>query len=112
MTTRASETETAAKAALAEFAAGLDGKRPEPWVVEMAARIAKVALDKTVKQDISFDDEECAVSFHLQLTNGYIMLAELEIDGNIDASVYNHERRCVKRMPKATESEIMALFQE
>ena len=112
MTIGTAEAQAAAKAALHEFAAGLDGKRPAPRVLEMAARIANAALARTVKHDISFDDEECAVSFHLQLANGYIMLAELEIDGNIDASVYDHEKRCVKRMPKAAEIDIMSLFQE
>ena len=112
MATRSTEIEAATKAALAEFAEGLDGKRPEPWVVEMAARIVNEALAKTVKHDISFDDEECAVSFDLELSNGHLILAELWSDGSIDASVYNHERRCVKRMPKASESDMLALFQE
>ena len=112
MTTRPAEIEAATQAALAEFAAGLDGKRPEPRVVEMAARIVKAALAKTVKQDISFDDEECALSFDLELHTGHLILAELWSDGSIDASVYDGEKRRVKRMPKASESDMLALFQE
>ena len=110
MVTRSTETEAAVKAAVAEFAAGLDGKRPEPRVVEMAARIANEASAKTVEPYISFDDEECALSFDLRLPNGHLMLAELWSDGSIDASVYDREKRRVKRMPVATEMEIMALF--
>ena len=40
MTTGAAETEAAVKTALDEFAAGLDGKCPEPGVVQKAAWIA------------------------------------------------------------------------
>lgn len=112
MVTKSTETEAAVKAALAEFAAGLDGKLPEPWVVEMAARIVSEASAKTVKHDISFDDEECALSFDLELSNAHLILAELWSDGNIDASVYDSEKRRVKRMPKATETEILALLRE
>ena len=112
MTTGAAETRAAIQCALDEFADGLDGKRPEAWVVEMAARIANAALARTVKHDISFDDEECAVSFDLELSNGHVILAELWIDGSIDASVSDEKKRRVKRMPEATEADVMALFQE
>lgn len=112
MATSTAEIKAATQTTLDEFAAGIDGKRPERLVVETAARIANAALLKTVKQDISFDDEECAVSFDLELSNGHLILAELWSDGSIDASVYDEKRRRVKRMPKATETEMLALFQE
>ena len=108
MTSSTAETKTV----LDEFAAGLNGKQPEPQVVEMAARIVGEASVKTVKHDISFDDEECALSFDLELSNGHLILAELWSDGSIDASVYDSEKRRVKRMPKATETEILALLRE
>ena len=112
MVTKSTEIENAAKAALDEFAAGLDEKRPERWVVEMAARIVSEVSAKTLKHDISFDDEECALSFDLELSNGHLILAELWYDGSIDASVYDSEKQRVKRMPKATETEILALLRE
>ena len=112
MATGATQIETDIKAALDEFAAGLDGKRPEPGVVETAARIVSEASAKAVKHDISFDDEECALSFDLELCNGHLILAELWSDGCIDASVYDSEKRNIKRMPKATETEILALLRE
>lgn len=111
MVAKSTETEAAVKAAVAEFTAGLDGKRPEPWVVEMAARIVSEASAKTVKYDISFDDEECALSFDLELSNGHLILAELWYDGSIDASVYDSEKRHVKRMPEASESDLTGSFQ-
>ena len=68
----------AVKTALDEFAAGLDGKRPEPLVVEMAARIANAALDKTREPEISVDVDG-ALSFDLELPDGRLLLAELAI---------------------------------
>ena len=112
MTTSTDKSRAEIKAALDEFAAGLDGKQPEPWVVEMAARMVSEASAKSVKHDISFGDEECALSFDLELANGHLILAELWSDGSIDASVYDSEKRRVKRMPKATETEILALLRE
>lgn len=52
-----------------------------------------------MKHDISFDDEEHALSFDLELFNGHLTLAELWSYGNTDASVYNSEKRQVKRRP-------------
>ena len=111
MAAESTEIEAATKAAVAEFVAGLDGKRPEPWVVEMAARIVSEVLAKMVKHDISFDDEECALSFDLELPNGHLMLAELWYDGSIDASVYDTQKKLAQRMPEATEPDIIAWFQ-
>lgn len=109
MTTGAAETRAAIQCALDEFAAGLDGKRPEPGVVEMAARIANAALAKTREPEISVDVDG-ALSFDLRLANEYLMLAELEIDGSIDASVYDLQDRLVQRMPKATEADLILWF--
>ena len=111
MATRPAEIEAATQAALDEFAAGLDGKLPEPQVVEMAARIVKAALSKTKKADISVDDADGALSFDLELPNGYLMMAELYIDGNIDASVYDTQKKLAQRMPSATETDIIGWFQ-
>ena len=108
MTTGAAETRAAVKTALDEFAAGIDEKRPEPWVVDMAARIANVAVGKTLQADISFDDEEGALSFDLELSGGRLLLAELEIDGSINAGVYDPPLKPVKLMPDATEADVIS----
>ena len=107
MTTETSKTQAAAKAALDEFAAGLDGKRPVPWVVEMAARIANAALARTREPEISVDVDG-ALSFDLELPGGRLLLAELEIDGNIDAGVYEPPMEPVKLMPDATEADVIS----
>ena len=107
MTTKTSENQAAVAAALDEFAAGLDGKRPEPWVVEMAARIANAALAKTREPEISVDVDS-ALSFDLELPGGRLLLAELEIDGSINAGVYDPPLEPVKLMPDATEADIIS----
>ena len=107
MTTGTAETMAAIKTALDEFAAGLDGKRPDPGVVEMAARIAKAALAKTREPEISVDVDG-ALSFDLELSGGRLLLAELEIDGSIDAGVYDPPLEPVKLMPDATEADVIS----
>ena len=107
MTIGTAETRAAVKSALDEFAAGLDGKQPEPWVVETAARIANAALGKTREPEISVDLDG-ALSFDLVLPGGRLLLAELEIDGSIDAGVYDPPMEPVKLMPNATEADIIS----
>ena len=107
MTTGAAETEAVVKAALDDFAVGFDGKRPAPWVVEMAARIANAALARTREPEISVDVDG-ALSFDLELLGGRLLLAELEIDGNIDAGVYEPPMEPVKLMPDATEADVIS----
>ena len=109
MTTSTDKTRAEIKTALDEFAAGVDGKRPEPWVVEIASRIAGAALAKTREPEISVDVDG-ALSFDLRLANEYLLLAELEIDGSIDASVYDLQDKLVQRMPKATPDAIISWF--
>lgn len=111
MTTSTDETRAEIKAALDEFAAGLDGKQPELWVVEMASRIAEAALAKTREPEISVDVDG-ALSFDLRLASEYLLLAELEIDGSIDASVYDLQDKLVQRMPKATAEAIISWIQK
>ena len=107
MTTGTAETRAAIQCALDEFAAGLDGKRPEPRVVEMAARIANAALAKTREAEISVDVDG-ALSFDLELPGGGLLLAELGIDGSIDAGVYGPRMEPVKLMPDATEADVIS----
>lgn len=107
MVTGAKEARAAIKAALDEFAMGLEGKRPEPWVVEMAARIANAALAKTREPEISVDVDG-ALSFDLGLPGGRLLLAEMEIDGSINAGVYDPPLEPVELMPDATETDVIS----
>ena len=96
--------------AVTEFAAGLDGALPQGNVVEMAGRIVQAALERTMDPEITVDVDG-ALSFDLRLVNGWLLLAELSLDGTLDASVYDDQAgERVKRLPRATEAELFSLF--
>jgi len=107
MTIGTGETRAAMKASLEEFSVGLYGKRPEPWVVEMAAQIADATLSKTREPEISVDVDG-VLSFDLELPGGRLLLAELEIGGSINAGVYDPPLEPVKLMPDATEADVIS----
>ena len=94
-----------------EFAAGVDGVRPGRSVVDKADRLVQAALQGTMEPEFAVDVDG-ALSFDLRLSNGLLLLAELSIAGNLDASVYDDavgER--VQRLPRATEAQFMELLQ-
>ena len=93
-----------------EFAAGVDGVRPGRSVVDKADRLVQAALQGTAEPEFAVDVDG-ALSFDLRLSNGLLLLAELSIAGNLDASVYDDaagER--VQRLPRATEAQFMELL--
>ena len=93
-----------------EFAAGVDGVRPGRSVVDKADRLVQAARQGTIEPEIAVDVDG-ALSFDLRLNNGLLLLAELSIAGNLDASVYDDaagER--VQRLPRATEAQFMELL--
>ena len=99
-----------------EFAQGIEGVRPVASVVSMATRIVQTAHDFTVGSHITVDDENGDLDFHLRLTDGLLVMANLFPDGTIDASVYDDSQgvpvKTVKRMRRATTSEedLISLF--
>ena len=92
-----------------EFAQGIEGVHPTAGVVSMAARIVQTAYDFTVGPHITVDDEDGDLDFHLRLTDGLLVMANLFPDGTIDASVYDDNQgvpvKTVRRMRRATTSE-------
>ena len=94
-----------------EFALIVDDSQ----VVTMAAHIVQAALENTVGPEITVDDEE-GIDFHLRLTNGLLVMANVFPDGTIDASVYDDSQgvpvKTVKRMRRgtATERDLIHLF--
>lgn len=93
-----------------EFAAGVDGVRPDRSVVDKADRLVQAALQGTIDPEFAVDVDG-ALSFDLRLSNGLLLLAELSSAGNLDASVYDDaagER--VQRLPQATEAQFMELL--
>ena len=94
---------------LSEFRQGIEGVQPARQVVKMAVRISKVAINFTKLPDITVDiDGE--LSFYLRLKDGRLVLAELGVEGLIDASVYDENDKLLKRMPSATEKELIAVL--
>ena len=99
-----SQVETETENALAVFGKGLEDR-----VVDTAAYIAKAALNKTVEPEITVDIDG-ALSFDLRLTDGRLVLVELEPSGALDASVYNRQGGLVTRLRQVTQADLVALF--
>ena len=96
--------------AIQSFRKGLNGVYPDPRVTDMAIRITAAALAKTVEPEITVDVDG-ALSFDLRLASGLLILAELDLFGELDASVYDdREGILVRRLPQTTESELIGLF--
>ena len=84
------------------FKNGVEGIKPTFSVFQSAYRIVAVANEFVPEPDITMDvDGE--LSFYLTLTDGRLVMAELAIDGSIDASVYDDQDRLLERLPAMTE---------
>ena len=95
--------------AVVEFSNGLDGKRPASHVLFMAALMAAEAKKKTIQPEVSVDIDG-ALSLDLRLESGALILAELDADGCLDASVYDQDGNLEKRMPRTNETELLEFF--
>ena len=108
--------ETPTPPVVQEFARGVEGVRPTAEAVVMATHIVQAALGHTVGPHITVDDEDGDLDFHLRLTDGLLVMANLFPDGTIDASVYDDSQgipvKTVKRMRRASTSaeELIHLF--
>ena len=98
-----------AQDALDAFAEGLDGRLAGFAAVELAAKIANAALSYTVQPEITLDVDG-ALSFDLRTSAGHLILAELSLEGDLDASIYDQQDKLVRRMPSATGAELIAWF--
>ena len=101
-----------------EFALGVAAVAPARDVVAKAEHVVRAAIEHTVGPHITVDDEDGDLDFHLRLANGLLVMANLFLDGSIDASVYDDSQgvpvKTVKRMRRATTSaeELVSLFME
>jgi hypothetical protein len=96
--------------AVREFALSVDGVRPTADVVDMATRIVQAAVERTADAEFSVDVDG-ALSFVLRLTDGRLILAELDPDGSLDASRYDDDHgKNVKRLRQATAEDLIRLF--
>ena len=101
-----------------EFVKGVSEESPSDSVVAMAFRIVRAAHQFTVDPLITFDDEGGELDFHMRLRNGLLVMADIFLDGSIDASVYDDSHsgpvRTIKRLRRrdALEKDIIDLFRE
>ena len=93
-----------------EFAAGVDGVLPDINIVTEAGRLVKAATKWATIPDIAVDIDG-ALSFDLRLRNGLLLMAELTVDGILDASVYDDvARKRIHRLPRTTEAQFIDLL--
>lgn len=93
-----------------EFAAGVDGVMPDINIVAEAGRLVKAANKWTPIPDIAVDVDG-ALSFYLRLWNGLLLMAELRVNGILDASVYNDvTKEQINHFPRATEAQFSDLL--
>ena len=98
------------QAELDAFAEGIEDLRPSSEIVIMALRIARTVVANVEHPDITMDiDGE--LSFDLRRRDGRLVLAEMEVDGTIHASLYDCQNLLLEHMPSATEAEFTLLFQ-
>ena len=96
---------------LDEFRKGIDGEdQPLKNVVEMATKICQTAIKVTDHPDIIVDDDG-ALSFDFRLKSGYLIMAEIEIDGLIAANLYDEHDELLEEMTRATEKDFIRILQ-
>ena len=89
------------------FLTGYRGVRPDRSVVELAERLIRAAFCYCDEPEIALDiDGE--LSFDFRLADNRLILAELAINGLIDASVYDSRNKLLKRMPRTNEKKFLA----
>ena len=95
-----------------QFASGFRGKQPLPSVIEAAVQIVTTGSAETDAPEFTVDVDG-ALSIDLRLDNGLRMLAELTIDGSLDAGFYDDRGddgrvQEVKYLPQTTAEELIA----
>lgn len=91
------------------FAEGVEGVKPAAAVVEMARRITQTVVDNATVPDVTFDMDG-GLSFDVRLKDGRLVMAELEVCGTIDASVFDSHNSLLKHLPHATEQDIVTVL--
>ena len=97
-----------------EFANGVGGVTPEPEVVKRATYLVEKATSLLADPEFTVDSDG-ALAFDLQLSNGYLMLAELYPDGRLGFGVYDESRssnKTVVFLGDATNEEMTNWFCE
>ena len=113
------ETPASSHPAILQFANGFEGETPSADTLRKAAQIVQAAIEKTAAYDIEADETDGALTFEFRLTNGYLVIGELSITGDLHANVYNDQHPdtnagideiWVKRLPHASAEDLTDLF--
>lgn len=73
-----------------KFSKGIDGKIPNEFTINNAQQIIRAALSKNNNAEFIVDNDG-ALSINIRANNGMRILAELNIDGILDAGFYNDD---------------------
>jgi len=94
------------------FGTGVDGARPSIETFLAAANIAMAVTRMVESPDVDFDDSDGSLSFDFRLPSGYLTLADFEVDGSLDASIYDDQNQRVRRLPEISPGEFVSILRE
>ena len=99
-----------------EFSQGIGGDRPTEEIIRTAGLVVQACWEYTDGVHISFDDEDGCLDFHLRLRNGHLVMANVFLNGGVDASVYDDSQgtpvKLVRRLRRGQTSgeDLIELF--
>ena len=99
-----------------EFSQAGGGDRPMEGIIRMADLVVQACQEYTDGAHVSFDDEDGCLDFHLRLKNGHLVMADIFLSGDVDASVYDDSQgapaKLVRRLRRGQTSgeDLIELF--
>ena len=94
-------------AVIDEFAMG--SEPPANQVVQEAHRLYRLAHERTRQPEISVDIDG-ALSFDLRLHDDTLVMAEMEVDGTVNAGIYNPDDRQIYRIRSGGASDLIRVI--
>jgi hypothetical protein len=101
------------------FTKGFEGVIPDSNTLEIASFIVNSALRSSKDVDLEFDDTDGSLSFQLRSQTGFLVVAELSLEGELHANIYNDENPdpnagiediWIKHLPQTSPAELVAWF--
>ena len=92
-----------------EFQRGIGGDAPSIEVVNAANNLNCLANLRTVQPEISVDGDG-ALSLDLRLRDGALVMAEMEMDGTVNAGVYDGNNEEIRRISSGRASDLAQLI--
>ena len=98
-----------------EVSQGIGEDPPTEDITQMAGLVMQACWEYTDGAHVSFDDED-GWDFHLRLSNGHLVMANIFLNGGVDASVYDDSQgtpvKLVRRLRRGQTSgeDLIELF--